>query len=65
MVLAAASMRYEPSDLEAEDWLYTFNAGVNGIGGTADAGDDRVHPRRVARRGSAYLWRLDVEGSRR
>ena len=34
---SSRSMRYEPSYLEKKTGLRTFNAGVNGIGGTADA----------------------------
>ena len=59
---SSRSMRYEPSYLEKKTGLRTFNAGVNGIGGTADAWamtqfihhvwpDDQP----------AYLWMLDVE----
>jgi len=34
---SSRSMRYQPSYLEEKTGLRTFNAGVNGIGGTADA----------------------------
>ena len=34
---SSRSMRYEPEYLEEKTGLSTFNAGVNGIGGTADA----------------------------
>ena len=59
---SSRSMRYEPSYLEKKTGLKTFNAGVNGIGGTADAWAmtqfihevwPESHP--------AYLWLVDVE----
>jgi hypothetical protein len=59
---SSRSMRYEPSYLEKKTGLRTFNAGVNGIGGTADAWAmtqfihevwPESHP--------AYLWMVDVE----
>ena len=59
---SSRSMRYEPSYLEEKTGLKTFNAGVNGIGGTADAWAmsqfindvwPDSHP--------AYLWLVDVE----
>jgi hypothetical protein len=59
---SSRSMRYEPSYLEKKTGLRTFNAGVNGIGGTADAWAmtqfihevwPDAHP--------AYLWMVDVE----
>ena len=59
---SSRSMRYEPSYLEKKTGLRTFNAGVNGIGGTADAWAmtqfihemwPDAHP--------AYLWLVDVE----
>ena len=59
---SSRSMRYEPSYLEKKTGLKTFNAGVNGIGGTADAWAmtqfihevwPDSHP--------AYLWLVDVE----
>jgi hypothetical protein len=59
---SSRSMRYEPSYLEEKTGLKTFNAGVNGIGGTADAWAmtqfihevwPDSHP--------AYLWMVDVE----
>src|SRR5450756_687921 len=34
---SSRSMRYEPKYLQKKTGLRTFNAGVNGIGGTADA----------------------------
>ena len=55
-------MRYEPAYLIKRTGLRTFNAGVNGIGGTADAWAmsqfihevwPDAHP--------PYLWLLDVE----
>ena len=59
---SSRSMRYEPKYLEKKTGLRTFNAGVNGIGGTADAwamtnfiGDTwpDADPK--------YFWLLDVE----
>ena len=59
---SSRSMRYEPSYLEKKTGLKTFNAGVNGIGGTADAWAmtqfihevwPDSHPN--------YLWLVDVE----
>jgi hypothetical protein len=59
---SSRSMRYQPSYLEKKTGLKTFNAGVNGIGGTADAWAmtqfihevwPESHP--------AYLWLVDVE----
>ena len=59
---SSRSMRYEPSYLEQKTGLRTFNAGVNGIGGTADAWAmtqfihevwPDAHPN--------YLWMVDVE----
>ena len=59
---SSRSMRYEPSYLEKKTGLKTFNAGVNGIGGTADAWAmtqfihqvwPESHPN--------YLWMVDVE----
>ncbi len=59
---SSRSMRYEPSYLEKKTGLKTFNAGVNGIGGSADAWAmtqfihevwPDAHP--------AYLWLVDVE----
>jgi hypothetical protein len=59
---SSRSMRYEPSYLQKLTGLRTFNAGVNGIGGTADAWAmtqfihevwPDAHP--------AYLWMVDVE----
>ena len=59
---SSRSMRYEPSYLEKKTGLKTFNAGVNGIGGSADTWAmtqfvhevwPDAHP--------AYLWLVDVE----
>ncbi len=59
---SSRSMRYEPSYLQKKTRLRTFNAGVNGIGGTADAWAmtqfihetfPNAHPN--------YLWLVDVE----
>jgi len=59
---SSRSMRYEPKYLEEKTGLRTFNASVNGIGGTADAWAmtnfihdtfPDSHPK--------YLWLLDVE----
>ncbi len=59
---SSRSMRYEPSHLEEKTGLRAFNAGVNGIGGIADAWamtqfihetQPDAHP--------AYLWLIDVE----
>jgi hypothetical protein len=59
---SSRSMRYEPKYLEQKTGLRTFNAGVNGIGGTADAWAmtnfihdtwPDSHPK--------YFWLLDVE----
>ena len=59
---SSRSMRYEPSYLEEKTGLRTFNAGINGIGGTADAWAmtqfihevwPDSHPN--------YLWLVDVE----
>jgi len=59
---SSRSMRYEPAYLQKLTGLRTFNAGVNGIGGTADAWAmtqfihevfPDSHP--------AYLWMVDVE----
>ena len=59
---SSRSMRYEPKYLQKKTGLRTFNAGVNGIGGTADAWAmtqfihevwPDSHPN--------YLWMVDVE----
>jgi hypothetical protein len=59
---SSRSMRYEPSYLEEKTGLKTFNAGVNGIGGTADAWamSQFIHDTRPDA-DPAYLWLLDVE----
>ena len=59
---SSRSMRYEPSYLEEKTGLKTFNAGVNGIGGTADAWamSQFLHDTRPDA-DPAYLWLLDVE----
>lgn len=59
---SSRSMRYEPAYLKKKTGLRAFNAGVNGIGGTADAWAmsnfiDEVWPAAAPR----YLWLLDVE----
>ena len=59
---SSRSMRYEPSYLEKKTGLRTFNAGVNGIGGTADAWAMTQFLHEVwpdAR--PNYLWMVDVE----
>ena len=55
-------MRYEPSYLEKKTGLRTFNAGVNGIGGTADAWamTNFIHDT-WPDADPKYLWLLDVE----
>ena len=59
---SSRSMRYEPSYLEKKTGLRTFNAGVNGIGGTADAWamSQFIHEVWPKAR-PAYLWLVDVE----
>jgi len=59
---SSRSMRYEPTYLEEKTGLKTFNAGVNGIGGTADAWamTQFVHEVWPDSR-PAYLWLVDVE----
>jgi hypothetical protein len=59
---SSRSMRYEPAYLEEKTGLKTFNAGVNGIGGTADAWamTQFVHEVWPDSR-PAYLWLVDVE----
>ena len=59
---SSRSMRYEPSYLEEKTGLSTFNAGVNGIGGTADAWamSQFIHDT-WPESDPAYLWLLDVE----
>ena len=59
---SSRSMRYEPSYLQEKTGLTTFNAGVNGIGGTADAWamTQFIHDTFPDSR-PAYLWLVDVE----
>jgi hypothetical protein len=59
---SSRSMRYEPKHLEKKTGLRTFNAGVNGIGGTADAWamTNFVHDR-WPKADPKYFWLLDVE----
>ncbi len=59
---SSRSMRYEPSYLEQKTGLKTFNAGVNGIGGTADAWamTQFIHDT-WPDSSPAYLWLVDVE----
>jgi hypothetical protein len=59
---SSRAMRYEPSYLEQRTGLSTFNAGINGIGGTADAwAMTRFIHDTWEDTDSAYLWLLDVE----
>ncbi len=59
---SSRSMRYEPSYLEKKTGLRTFNAGVNGIGGTADAWAMTQFIHEVwPDANPAYLWLVDVE----
>ena len=59
---SSRSMRFEPSYLEKKTGLSTFNAGVNGIGGTADAWamTQFIHDT-WPESDPEYLWLLDVE----
>lgn len=59
---SSRSMRYEPEYLEEKTGLRTFNAGVNGIGGTVDvwAMSQFIHET-WPDADPAYLWLLDVE----
>jgi hypothetical protein len=59
---SSRSMRYEPEYLEEKTGLSTFNAGVNGIGGTADAWamTQFIHDT-WPESDPEYLWLLDVE----
>jgi hypothetical protein len=59
---SSRSMRYEPSYLVEKTGLSTFNAGVNGIGGTADAWamTQFIHDT-WPESDPEYLWLLDVE----
>jgi hypothetical protein len=59
---SSRSMCYEPSYLEKKTGLRTFNAGVNGIGGTADAWAMTQFVHEVFPDSHpAYLWLVDVE----
>lgn len=59
---SSRSMRYEPAYLEQKTGLHTFNAGVNGIGGTADAWAFVNYFHQVwPQSDPAYFWLLDVE----
>jgi hypothetical protein len=59
---SSRSMRYEPEYLEEKTGLSAFNAGVNGIGGTADAWamTQFIHDT-WPEADPEYLWLLDVE----
>jgi hypothetical protein len=59
---SSRSMRFEPKYLEKRTGLKTFNAGVNGIGGTADAWamTQFIHDT-WPDSSPAYLWLVDVE----
>jgi len=59
---SSRSMRYEPKYLQKKTGLRTFNAGVNGIGGTADAWamTNFIHDTWPDAE-PAYFWLLDVE----
>ena len=59
---SSRSMRYEPAYLEKKTGLRTFNAGVDGIGGTGDAWamTNYIHSRFPASH-PAYFWLVDVE----
>ena len=59
---SSRSMRYEPKYLEEKTGLRTFNAGVNGIGGTADAwAMTNFISDTWPDSSPAYFWLLDVE----
>lgn len=59
---SSRAMRYEPSYLERKTGLTTFNAGINGIGGTADAWAFTQFMHEVwPESHPAYLWLIDVE----
>jgi hypothetical protein len=59
---SSRSMRYEPKHLEEKTGLSTFNAGVNGIGGTADAWAMTQFIHDTWPDGDPeYLWLVDVE----
>ena len=59
---SSRSMTYEPAYLKRKTGLRTFNAGLNGIGGTADSWAivNFIHERFPASR-PAYFWLVDVE----
>jgi hypothetical protein len=59
---SSRSMRYMPEDFEELAGLRTFNGGVNGIGGTADAWAmvNFIHDTFPEAR-PGYFWLLDVE----
>ena len=59
---SSRSMRFEPEYLKEKTGLSTFNAGVNGIGGTADAWamTQFIHDT-WPESDPEYLWLLDVE----
>jgi hypothetical protein len=59
---SSRSMRYEPRYLQQKTGLRAFNAGVNGIGGTADAWamTNFIHDTWPGA-SPAYFWLLDVE----
>jgi hypothetical protein len=59
---SSRSMRYEPKYLEQKTGLRAFNAGVNGIGGTADAWamTNFIHDTWPDSQ-PKYFWLLDVE----
>jgi hypothetical protein len=59
---SSRSMRYQPKYLEEKTGLRTFNAGVNGIGGTADAwAMTNFIADTWPDASPAYFWLLDVE----
>jgi hypothetical protein len=59
---SSRSMKYEPAFFEQKTGLRTFNAGVNGIGGTADAWAmvNFIHDT-WPKSDPKYFWLLDVE----
>jgi len=59
---SSRSMMYEPAYLKQKTGLRTFNAGLNGIGGTADtwAIANFIHDRFPSSQ-PAYFWLVDVE----
>ncbi len=59
---SSRSMRYEPEFLEKRTGMRTFNAGVNGIGGTVDVWAMTQFIQEVwPDADPEYLWLLDVE----